>query len=154
MPGHIEAIHIAPHMGEPVAAVDSVHAVAGQGLADDRIINDLVAQGKDVERKRQVTLVEAEAIEALERDCGIEFSAAETRRNLCTRGVALNHLVDREFTVGSVRLRGMELCEPCGLLEKMSGKRGVVKGLIHRGGLYAEILEGGTIRVGDAVTPD
>ena len=154
MPGKIETIHIAAHMGEPVIAVDSVEAIAGQGLAHDRIINDLIAQGKDVEPKRQVTLIEAEVIEVLRRDCGIEFSAAETRRNLCTRGVALNHLVDREFTIGDARLRGIELCEPCGVLERMSGKSGVVKGLIHRGGLYAEILEGGTIRVGDAVVID
>lgn len=67
-----------------------------------------------------------------------------------TRGVALNHLVGREFTIGDVTLRGVRPCEPCGHLERLT-RPGVLKGLIHRGGLRAVVVSGGVIRVGDAI---
>jgi len=73
------------------------------------------------------------------------------RRNVVTRGVPLNHLVGREFQIGAVRLRGTRLCEPCAYLEGLT-LPGVLAGLIHRGGLRAEIVTGGTIRVEDAIT--
>jgi MOSC domain-containing protein YiiM len=83
---------------------------------------------------------------------GIAITPAETRRNIATSGVPLNHLVDREFQVGEVRLRGTRLCEPCKYLEGLS-KPGVMGGLIHRGGLRARILNDGMIRVGDVIRP-
>jgi len=152
MSGRVEAIHLAETEGGPTFAVGEVNAITAQGLEGDRIINKARAENRDtIEPKRQVTLIEAEALEALARDYGIEISAAESRRNICTRGAALNHLVGREFRVGPVRLRGIELCEPCGTLERLCGQKGIVKGLIHRGGLRAEIVEGGVIRTGDPV---
>jgi MOSC domain-containing protein YiiM len=81
---------------------------------------------------------------------GISLTAADTRRNIATSGVPLNHLVDREFHVGAVLMRGMRLCEPCKHLEDLT-QHGVVSGLIHRGGLRAQILTEGLIRVGDAI---
>ncbi|MCA1685973.1 MAG: MOSC domain-containing protein, partial [Planctomycetia bacterium] len=99
---------------------------------------------------REVTLIEAEAIEALKREDGVELDPAESRRNIVTRGVALNHLVDREFRVGGIALRGIRLCEPCRHLESMT-RAGVMKGLIHRGGLRAQILGEGVLSVGDPV---
>ena len=86
----------------------------------------------------------------MKRDYDVELDAGRSRRNIVTRGVALNHLVEKEFKIGAVTLRGTRLCEPCAHLEKLSGK-GVLRGLIHRGGLRAEISTGGTIRVGDEV---
>ena len=97
-----------------------------------------------------MTLIEVEAIEALGREYQIALESSLARRNIVTRGVALNHLVEREFRVGAVLLRGTRLCEPCMHLEKLS-QPGAMRGLIHRGGLRAEILTGGTIRVGDEV---
>lgn len=99
----------------------------------------------------ELTLIEAEAIEALRRDYNVELPAGEARRNIVTRNVPLNHLVGKEFAIGDVRIRGVRLCEPCDYLEKVTGKP-VIKGLLHRGGLRAQILTPGTIRVGDAVT--
>jgi MOSC domain-containing protein YiiM len=99
-------------------------------------------------------LIEAEALEGLIRDYGIAISPGDSRRNVVTRNVPLNHLVDREFLIGNVRLRGTRLCEPCAHLEKLT-ERGALRGLVRRGGLRAEILSGGTIRVGDPITlPD
>jgi MOSC domain-containing protein YiiM len=96
-------------------------------------------------------LIEIEAIEALKREKDITLVPAASRRNLVTRGVPLNHLVGREFRVGPVRLLGTRLCEPCAYLEGLTQK-GVLAGLIHRGGLRADIVAGGTIRVGDLVS--
>ena len=83
---------------------------------------------------------------------GIKLSAADTRRNIATSGVPLNHLVDREFFVGKVLMCGTRLCEPCKYLEELT-QPGVMSGLIHRGGLRAQILSEGVIHVGDTVRP-
>lgn len=150
MNGKVETIFIA-NTAQPMHAVDSVVAVKGRGLQGDRKFRDGKG-GKDDSPQQELTLIEAEAVEAVNRDCGMSLAADETRRNVVTRGVALNHLVGRTFRVGAARCRGIELCEPCGHLEKLTGKP-VVKALLHRGGLRAEILEGGEIRVGDSITP-
>jgi MOSC domain-containing protein YiiM len=102
---------------------------------------------------RQVTLIEIEAIQALQRDDGIGLSPGDARRNLVTQGVPLNHLVDKTFKVGEVTLRGIRLCEPCDHLASLTEAK-VLPGLIHRGGLRAEILSEGIIRVGDDVVEE
>jgi MOSC domain-containing protein YiiM len=99
----------------------------------------------------ELTLIEAEAIEALKRDYDVDLAPGEARRNVVTDGVPLNHLVGHEFQIGEVRVRGIRLCEPCGHLQALTG-RPVIKGLRHRGGLRAQILNQGVIRVGDVVT--
>jgi MOSC domain-containing protein YiiM len=149
--GRIESIHIAPTAEAAMRPVDQVVAVVGVGLVGDRYATKTGSFSAKDKPGRQITLIEAEALEALERELGLGLEPGATRRNLVTHGVALNHLVDREFTVGEVRLRGHELCEPCGDLARMTGKPQILPGLVHRGGLRAEILAGGVIRVGDPV---
>ena len=95
-------------------------------------------------------LIESEALAAAASDYRLELPPNETRRNLLTRGVPLNHLVSREFLVGPVRLRGLRLCEPCKHLEKLT-RPGVREALVHRGGLRAQVLTGGTLRIGDVI---
>ena len=147
-PGVVEAIYIAPQAQGPVKAFTQVRAVAGYGLEGDRYFSKTgTFSPKDVP-DRQLTLIESEAIEGLARDYSIELAAGDARRNIVTRGVALNHLVGREFRVGEVLLLGTRLCEPCAHLESLT-KPGVRAGLIHRGGLRTEIVVGGTISVGD-----
>lgn len=156
--GVLEEIFIGPTKGQPMQAVKAVRAIAGAGLEGDRYG---VAQGsfssgatpaakKRIPAEQQVTLIEAEAIDALPQEGGARIEARESRRNLLVRGVPLNHLVGKEFSVGEVRLRGIELCEPCGHLQKMTVP-GIKTALLHRGGLRAEILAGGELRVGDVV---
>jgi MOSC domain-containing protein YiiM len=99
----------------------------------------------------ELTLIEAEAIEALQRDYHVELAPGEARRNLVTRNVALNHLVGREFHIGQVKIRGIRLCEPCSHLQRLTGRE-VIKGLLHRGGLRAQILTQGAIHVGDSLS--
>ena len=144
--GKLVAIHIGAKSGGEIRAMDSVRAVAGHGLEGDR---NYRADGSG-EPDQEVTLIESEAIAGLERDQGISITGAQSRRNLLTQGVSLNLLVGREFRVGEVRMRGLELCEPCTHLQRLT-KPGVLKGLVQRGGLRAQILEGGTIRTGDAI---
>jgi MOSC domain-containing protein YiiM len=106
--------------------------------------------GLDGEYHDDLTLIAAEALEGLRADTGIELSHEASRRNVLTRGVDLNALVGRRFAVGEVECEGMELAEPCRKLARNTHD-GVLRGLVHRGGLRAEIVAGGEIRVGDAV---
>jgi len=148
--GVLVSIHIAASAGAPPKAIDSVRALSGKGLEGDRYLSRAGTYSYQQGSSRQVTLIEIEAIEALKRDYGIELNPGESRRNLVTRGVPLNHLVGREFKVGAVTLRGIELCEPCAHLQKLT-QQGVMRGLAHRGGLNAEIVADGLIRIGDAI---
>ena len=142
----VVAIYTAPEKHRALVARDEVVAVAGQGLEGDRYFN---ADGWD-EPKREITLIELEAIEAANRDYDIGLTPQDMRRQIVTKGVALNHLVGREFTLGDVRCLGVKLNEPCNHLRKLADKP-LIKPMIHRGGLRAQILDGGTIRVGDPI---
>lgn len=151
--GTVISIHTTPTAGAPMQSIAKVQARAGQGLEGDRYYNRLGTFSDQPGTGREMTLIEIEAIEALKRDYQLELEAGLTRRNLVTRGVPLNHLVNREFKVGAVTLRGARLCEPCSHLEKLT-RKGVISGLIHRGGLRADIITGGAIHVGDIITFD
>ena len=135
----IEAIHIGPEESGPLQAVESVRAVAGKGLEGDR---NFRAGG--AKPGQALTLVEAENVE----DVGLAQGA--TRRNVTVRGVQLNDLVGKTFKVGDVECYGVELCEPCEHLQSMT-RPGIIKELVHRAGINADILSDGVIRVGDEV---
>lgn len=148
--GTVESIHIAPAAEAPMQAIDRVQAIPGVGLEGDRYA---LKQGTffKPEPDFELTLIEAEALEALKRDYNFEVATGECRRNLVTRGAALNHLVGKEFLVGEVKVRGIRLCEPCSHLERLTAQP-VIKGLRHRGGLRAQILSEGWIHAGDVVS--
>ena len=148
--GSVHSIHITAVAGEPTVAVEEARAVAGKGLEGDRYFSGEGSWSSTPGTGRQITLIEMETIEALERDYEMKIEPGQARRNVVTRGVALNHLVGREFSVGEVRLRGMRLNEPCSHLASLTDEK-VKQGLVHRGGLRADIVSGGVIRVGDAV---
>jgi MOSC domain-containing protein YiiM len=149
--GTVVSLHIAPAASAPIISIGKIQAIAGKGLEGDRYFRKTGSFSKTPGSGREVTLIEIEAIEALQREYQIHIDAAQARRNIVTGGVALNHLIDREFTVGEVVLRGTRLCDPCSHLEKLTVK-GTVRGLIHRGGLRADIVRGGIIRVGDTIS--
>ena len=149
-PNQVVSLHIAPSGAAPMQSLSSVNAIAGRGLEDDRYCNLSGTYSNHPGDGRHVTLIEIEAIEALRREYQIALEPDLARRNIVTRGVALNHFVEREFRVGEVTLRGTRLCEPCLHLEKLT-QPDTMRGLIHRGGLRAEVIVGGIIRVGDRV---
>jgi MOSC domain-containing protein YiiM len=140
MPGSVEQINIAAAESELPTPVDAVEVTA------DGVVGDRYGQSRDL------TLIEAEALEGLRDDTGIELSAAESRRQVLTRGIRLNDLVGERFAVGGVECVGQEWCEPCNHLQGLT-RPGVLRGLLHRGGLRADIVSGGRIAVGDTVAP-
>jgi MOSC domain-containing protein YiiM len=148
--GTILSIHSGSRRRAPLESKAEIHVIPGEGIEGDRYARTHRPPNAHHGAGHELTLVESEAIAALERDYKIHLDPGETRRNLTTSGVPLNHLVDREFLVGEVRLRGVQLCEPCSHLEQLLNKP-VVAGLRHRGGLRAQMLTDGVIRVGDTV---
>jgi MOSC domain-containing protein YiiM len=152
MAGIVEAIFVAAEAeGEPIS-IPEADAVSGRGLRGDRNFRAAGTFSDAGESGRDLTLIEAEAIEALAAEHGITLGPGEARRNVVTRGIALNDLVGRQFRVGEVECVGVELCDPCNHLQNLT-QPGVLRGLVNRGGLRADILGEGRIEVGDAVEP-
>lgn len=141
--GTVAGLLIAPAAEEALVQVEAVEAVAGRGLIGDRY-HDGRGTFSGRGRGYQLTLVEADALEA------VDLSWEQGRRNIVTRGIALNGLVGRRFTVGTVECVGRRLAEPCAHLEKLT-RAGIMRPLVHRAGLRADIVGGGTIAVGDTV---
>ena len=159
--GHVVSLHVAPEASAKMETVTEVRAVPGRGLEGDRYFEGTgFYSPRPSPGGREVTLIEIESVDALETGVlsaqgdrlGIKLAAADTRRNIATSGVPLNHLVDEEFWVGAVLMQGTRLCEPCKHLDELT-QAGVMAGLIHRGGLRARILTEGVIRPGDVVRP-
>ena len=152
--GVVAHLHVTARAFLPMRAQEAIELVAGHGILGDRYMLG-VEQGfysEKPEEGRQVTLFEEEALEAIRRDYGIEMSPDEHRRNVTTRGVALNHLVGRRFRLGPCLLEATRLSVPCRHIEEILEKP-VFDPMVHRSGLNCRILEGGTVRVGDAVRP-
>jgi MOSC domain-containing protein YiiM len=150
MSATVAGIYIAHVRKEKMISLAEVRAVPGSGLEGDRYARQAGTFTKKKSPTNQVTLIEAEAVEAFTREAAVAFSAADSRRNIVTRGIRLNDLVGREFCLGEVRLRGLKLCPPCTHLAGLT-TRAVLSGLKDRGGLRAQILNEGVIRVGDPI---
>lgn len=135
----VQAIHLGAPRNPELWTVESVQAVAGKGLDGDRHFHP-----EGAPPGQALTLVAAEVVE----DVGL--GPGETRRQVTVRGVDVNGLVGKRFRVGEVECLGVELCEPCRHLEAMT-RPGIIKELVHRAGINADILVGGVIRVGDPV---
>lgn len=150
MTGTVDSIYIAPASKVPMRQVSSVRAVLGKGLEGDRYSVAIGTFSDQPGPSREVTLIEIEAIEAVNRDHQTALTPAESRRNILTRGIRLNDLVNREFRVGGAILKGIRLCEPCSHLESLTGKE-LLSPLVHRGGLRAQVIQEGFIQAGDMI---
>jgi MOSC domain-containing protein YiiM len=150
--GRVEFIHLAGAEGEPMRATDRARVIAGIGLEGDRYAAGRGHFSPSPGTGRALTLIEAEVLDSLRDSLGISLQPGEARRNLTTRGIALNALVGRRFRIGGVLCEGTRLCEPCDYLEDLIAKP-LLQPLLHRGGLRADVLEDGEIRVGDEVRP-
>jgi hypothetical protein len=144
--GVLDQIWIAPSAGKPARSLETVRAVAGEGLDGDR---HTLGRGTFPSGLpgSALTLIEAEVCESFDPP----LTAHEHRRNLVTRSIDLNRLVGSEFTIGNLRCRGMRLCEPCTVVDGYSS-RPILRALVHRGGLRADILEDGQVHVGDQIS--
>lgn len=149
--GAVEALAIAPAAEADMRLVDVAHALQGRGLDGDRY----AAQAGTFSPRTgdrpgyDLTLIAAEALDEVAA-AGHPIDFAATRRNVLTRGIDLDTLIGRTFTIGEVVCRGSRRCEPCAHLELISGP-GHLRPLIHRGGLRADILTNGTMRTGATV---
>ena len=151
MSGVVEGIFIAERPGQSMRSVPEVVGAAGHGLIGDRHCRPADASPLGpFDEVQDLSLVEAEVLELLRDQHGIELAGDETRRNVLTRGVRLNALIGQRFSLGELLCEGVEICEPCAHMQKKVGKP-VLKPLVHRGGLRARILAGGTVRVGDPI---
>jgi MOSC domain-containing protein YiiM len=132
-------------------SVEEVRAVPGRGLEGDRYYTGCGTFSPEAQKPDfELTLIEAEQIAHFAAGSGLTFTAQDARRNIVTAGVDLNALAGREFHIGNVRVRGLRLCEPCSYLARITTPE-VLRGLVHRGGLRAQILTEGIIRCGDAI---
>ena len=151
--GIVESLHFVAEKSQPMITVETIRAIPGIGLEGDRYATGKGTYSDLPEEGRQVTLLEQETLEALRRDLKITLEPHETRRNIITLGVPLNHLVGARFLVGSVLLEGTRLNVPCQYFQDLLGIKGLFKSLIHRSGLNCRILNEGEISVGDLVQP-
>lgn len=155
MRGSIVSIHIAAEPGGDLQPLDSADLVAGCGIRGDR---HFAADGSHADSA--VTLIEEEQVELFNELTGLSLAPHDTRRQIVTRGVALNDLVGVRFRIGDVEVEGTELCEPCAYLADhltrqfaITGLRppDIVRALTHRAGIRARVLNDGSVRVGDRV---
>jgi MOSC domain-containing protein YiiM len=135
----VEAIHVGPTEGAELRRVDTIRAVAGKGLEGDRHFNEDGARPGGA-----LTLIEEDIV------AEVGLKLGESRRQLTVSGTGLNSLIGKRFRVGEVECFGVEICEPCLHLEEMT-RPGIIKDLVHRAGLNADVLTDGAISVGDAV---
>jgi MOSC domain-containing protein YiiM len=150
--GTLLSIHIAEAASVEMETLEEAELVAGVGITGDRYATAKGTYSDRPHADRQVTLIEEETLVALKRDHGIDLAPEETRRNLVVREVPLNHLVGRQFRVGSVLLYGGRLNVPCAYLDELLGKL-LFGPLTNRSGLNCRIIEGGVIRPGDRIVP-
>ncbi len=146
---YVEHIHIARDAGARMTALPEATALKGLGLAGDRYAAR-AGFWRDDRVSRDLTLIQGETVDTLARDLGLRLSPGETRRNLTTRGIELNDLVGMGFWIGDVLARGTGLCEPCRHLVEMTAKM-LLRPLVHRGGLRADLLSDGVIHTGDPI---
>ena len=153
----LAGIYLSPAKGEPMQSVESVLAIASEGLEGDRYQKKQGAWTKIRAETavRDVSIISMEGFERVRAIMGAEFGPELTRRNLVLRGISpedLSDLLNKEFQIGSVKMRGAEPCDPCGRPSKLSGIPGYEKvGLL--GGLRARILNTARMQVGDVVGP-
>ena len=148
--GRVEAILVARRVEGPMERLEETEAIAGRGLRGDRYADGVGTFSNPIATGGDLTLVDAEALETTILPSGDAVTPEQARRNLVTRGVDLDALIGRRFTVGGVRCIGRRRCEPCAHLERLA-EPGILRGLVHRGGLRADIELGGTIARGDAI---
>jgi len=141
-------IFICSVAGERMQEVLEVEAIAGAGLKGDRCCAGEGSFNKRKQGKRQVTLINGMFFE------GSGFYYPESRRNIVTMDVELMWLIGKEFRIGAAKFRGVKYCDPCNRPNTLCGKEKSFKeAFFDRGGIIAEIIQGGLIKVGDSIIP-
>ena len=132
--------------GDKVRAMDTVEAVKGKGLVNNRHFKE------NNEKKSQITLIEIENINYYNKISRTKIPSINFRRNIVTSGIKLNELLNKEFFIGKVRVKAHDLCRPCKYLQELLKQNNIIKEFLHKGGLRCEILTNGKIYIGDKIT--
>ncbi|MEM6286512.1 MAG: MOSC domain-containing protein [Bacteroidota bacterium] len=154
MTGRLVALYVAPEAGAPMRSVPEAAALAGRGLAGDRYATASGAFSRWPGRGRALTLIAAETIRDAEAAFDVALADGQHRRNLVVEGVPLEDLKGVRFRVGEIELEGVRVCAPCTYLVRTTGQPEAFDALVGRGGLRAEIVTSGVLRLGDAVAWD
>jgi MOSC domain-containing protein YiiM len=149
--GHVEAIFVAPQAGAPMRRLEEACAIAGRGIEGDRYSLGRGTFSVAGGRGNEITLIAGEVLDALALPDDRPLFGEDARRNLVTRGIDVNALVGRRFRIGELELIGRRLCEPCAHLQRLT-RPGVLRALVGCGGLRADLLSTGTLRIGDAIS--
>jgi MOSC domain-containing protein YiiM len=149
--GRVELVAVAAEKEAPMRSVERAVAHAGRGLEGDRYFAGAGTFSNAAARGHDLTLIAAETLDALVLPSGERIAYADARRNVVTRGIDLDALIGRRFRIGDVECVGQRRCEPCAHLERLTAP-GALRELVHRGGLRADVVAGGTIAVGAPVT--
>jgi MOSC domain-containing protein YiiM len=149
--GKVIGIYIAQNRGDQTVLVDQVNVIPGLGIEGDRYSKKPSNSDGNTKPGREITLIEMEAIESMRDMDGLQITPDQTRRNIVTRGIALNDLVGQLFYIGNIQLRGVRLCEPCQYLANQTDPR-ILSAMVHRGGLRADIVTEGIIHINDIIS--
>lgn len=144
--GRVKALVTGAENRQELNYVSSVEVRAAQGIKGDRYFQAVPGR----EAKRDLTLIEVEAIDRLAREFEIKLEWKDTRRNIVTEGVRLEDLIGLRFNIGDVVCLGVEPCPPCAHLERLT-QPGVVRGLARSGGIRAAVIYDGAISVDDGI---
>jgi len=132
--------------GDEVRAIDTVEAIKGKGLVNNRHFKE------NNEKRSQITLIEIENINYYNKISKTLIPSINFRRNIITSGIKLNELLNKEFYIGKVRVKAHDLCRPCKYLQELLKQNNIIKEFLHKGGLRCEILTSGKICIGDKIT--
>ena len=143
--GQVVQIGIVNSKGDQIQKVDLVEAIKGKGLLNDRKFEE------NNQNERQVTLIEIENINHFNKISKTNIPAVDFRRNIITKDIKLNDLLDKEFFVGNVKLKAHDLCRPCKYLQEKLKQENFIKEFLHTGGLRCEIMSSGKISIGDLI---
>jgi MOSC domain-containing protein YiiM len=148
--GTVVALFRAPAADAPMEALTEARLLAGVGLEGDRYALGLGRFASVGRAGQALTLIEAEALEALRSEHGLELAQGASRRNVVTRGIDLNAMRGLRFRLGEVECLGQRLADPCSWLQRTTPP-GTLRALVSRGGLRADLVTGGVVRVGDVI---
>tara|TARA_Y100000590_G_C15335028_1_gene869222 strand:- start:305 stop:745 length:441 start_codon:yes stop_codon:yes gene_type:complete len=126
-------------------SVDHIEAVEGKGIVNDRYFKE------NNHKKSQITLIEIENINYYNQTFKTLINPINFRRNIITQGIRLNELINKEFFIGNIKLKGHDLCRPCKTLQQNLGQKNIIKEFLQKGGLRCEVLKSGKVSVGDKI---
>ena len=136
---------IAKNSKQEIQEVDKIEILSGKGIIGDRHFQE------DNEAKNQITLIESENIDYFNNKFNIQILYTDFRRNIITKGIKLNELINKQLMIGETKIMGKKLCRPCKHLQEMLDHKEIIKEFIQKGGLRCEILVSGIIKVGDEI---